>query len=47
VPFGHTLLVYGIRHFLSHPHKLLRPGARELLSSHRSKVHRITTLVAA
>jgi proline dehydrogenase len=46
VPFGDTLLVYGIRHFLTHPRKLLRPGARGLLSSHRSKIERIAAFAA-
>jgi proline dehydrogenase len=46
VPFGNTLLVYGLRHFLTHPRKLLRPGAREIVASHRSKMERIIAFTA-
>lgn len=38
VPYGDTLLIYGIRHFLANPHKLLRPNSLEVISSSRSKL---------
>lgn len=41
VPYGETLLVYGTRHFLTNPHKLLRPGLLEVFSSQQSKLARI------
>lgn len=44
VPFGDALLIYGIRHFMTHPHKLLRPGASELVEGHGAKLARIIEL---
>ena len=41
VPYGDTLLIYGMRHFLTNPHKVLRPHAREVISCSRSKLDRI------
>jgi proline dehydrogenase len=44
VPYGDYLLIYGIRHFLTNPHKLLRPGLPEVFSGHKTKLSRITRL---
>lgn len=41
VPYGNTLLIYGIRHFLTNPHKVFRPHAREVISGSKSKLDRI------
>lgn len=41
VPYGDTLLIYGIRHLLANPHKLFRPHAREVISGSKSKIDRI------
>lgn len=41
VPYGDTLLVYGIHSILANPQKLLRPGFLEVVSSHKSKLARI------
>jgi hypothetical protein len=41
VPYGDTLLIYGIRRFLANPHKLLRPDFLEVVSGHKSKLARI------
>ena len=41
VPYGDTLLVYGIHHLLTHPHKIFRPGFLELFTSGKSKLARI------
>jgi len=41
VPYGDTLLVYGIHHLLTHPHKIFRPGILELFTSGKSKLARI------
>jgi proline dehydrogenase len=43
VPYGDTLLLYGIRQFLTNPHKLLRPDFPEVVASQNSKLARITT----
>lgn len=44
VPYGDTLLVYGIYHFLTNPHKLLRPDALKVVASHKAK---LTAIVAS
>jgi proline dehydrogenase len=41
VPYGDTLLVYGIRRFLTNPRQFLRPGFLEIFGSHRRKLARI------
>jgi proline dehydrogenase len=41
VPYGDTLLVYGIRHFITYPHKLFRPDSLQVISSSSSKLARI------
>jgi hypothetical protein len=41
VPYGDTLLVYGIHHLLTHPHKIFRPGFLELFASSKLKLARI------
>lgn len=38
VPYGDTILMYGVQHLLTHPHKLLRPGSRDLIRGCRGKV---------
>ncbi|MBN1429728.1 MAG: hypothetical protein JXB07_15265 [Anaerolineae bacterium] len=44
VPYGENLLIYGMRHFLTHPYKLFRPGLLEAFSSRQSKLARIAGL---
>jgi hypothetical protein len=41
VPYGDTLLIYGIHHLLTNPHKIFRPGILELCTSSKSKLARI------
>ncbi len=41
VPYGDTLLIYGIHHFLKNPHKLLRPNLLEIVASQKFKLARI------
>jgi proline dehydrogenase len=41
VPYGDTLLLYGIRRFLANPHRLLRSDFLEVVSGHKSKLARI------
>jgi hypothetical protein len=43
VPFGDNLLIYGIRHFLTNPHKLLRSDFPETVASHKTKLRRIVS----
>ena len=43
VPYGETLLVYAVHHFLKNPHKLLRPAFYEIFSGHRVKLARIVS----
>ena len=45
VPYGEDLFIYGTHHFLTNPHKLLRPGLLEVFSGHRSKLARIVRSV--
>lgn len=47
VPYGDTLFVYGVRQFLTNPHKLLRPNLLEVFSNHQSKLSRIVCSMAA
>lgn len=47
VPYGDTLFVYGVRQFLTNPHKLLRPNLLEVFSHHQSKLSRIVCSMAA
>lgn len=42
VAYGDTLLLYGIRHYLTTPGKLFRRGAMEVFGNHKSKIHKIT-----
>ena len=44
VPYGDNLLLYGIRHFLTNPHKLLRFDFPELITGHKAKLERINSL---
>lgn len=41
VPYGDTLLVYGIRYLLTNPRKLLRRDCLEMVAGHRAKLTRI------
>ncbi|MBN1312157.1 MAG: hypothetical protein JXB30_12125 [Anaerolineae bacterium] len=41
VPYGENLLIYGMRHFLANPYKLLRPGLLEVFASHEDKLAKI------
>jgi proline dehydrogenase len=41
VPYGDTLFVYGVHHFLINPHKIFRPGFLELFTNGKSKLARI------
>jgi proline dehydrogenase len=43
VPYGDTLLIYGIRRFLANPHKLLRPDFLDVVSGHKTKLARIVS----
>jgi hypothetical protein len=45
IPYGDTLLVYGIHHLLTNPHKIFRPGILELCTSSKSKLARIINAV--
>ncbi len=40
VPYSDALLIYGVRQFLTNPHKLLRPHLTELFASHNMKMLR-------
>lgn len=46
VPYGDTLALYGISHYLRHPHKLLRPGSLELIGGFQCKLNRIVRGIA-
>lgn len=41
IPYGDTLLIYGIHHYLTHLHKIFRSGPWELFSSCESKLKRV------
>jgi len=45
IPYGDTLLIYGIHHLLTNPHKFFRPGFLELFTSCKSKQARIINAV--
>jgi proline dehydrogenase len=46
VPYGDNLLLYGLRHYLTHPHKLLRPDLGTVLGGMRSKLSYIVRSVS-
>jgi hypothetical protein len=41
VPYGDTLLAYGIRHLLANPHKLSRGNYFEALAGQQPRLHRV------
>lgn len=41
VPYGNTLLIYGIHHLMTNPHKVFRSGFLELFTSCKSKLAKI------
>ena len=43
VPYGDSLLLYGIRHFLTNPHKLLKLDFPEIVASHKTKLEKIVS----
>lgn len=45
VAYGDTLLLYGIRHHLTTPYKLVRPDVMQVLGSHKAKLNKIINTI--